>query len=248
MNGLVHSIETFSTSDGPGIRTVVFLQGCLLRCLYCQNPDTWPVKSETAKEYSAQELFAVISRNKPFFLASGGGLTFSGGEPMLQPDFVKSVFKRCRQEKIHTAFESSLFCRIQHIEQVLPYTDLVLADIKSTGQPDCSRLIAAKPKNHTNINNLDRINTLGISIWLRYVILPGWTDKQSALKYLSNLARKLDQVKKIELLPYHALGRHKWSYMGMDYPLEGLPSPERSILEKIAQEMQQECSKEVIVR
>ncbi len=245
MKGLIHSIETFSTSDGPGIRTVVFLQGCLLRCIYCQNPDTWALKSESAREYSVEDLSKVVLRNKPFFSPSGGGLTFSGGEPMLQHHFVTAVFKQCRQNLIHTAFESSLFCRSHNIEEVLPYTDLVLADIKSTNS---THLTGANPGSRINIENLRMINQHNIPIWLRYVVLPGWTDRPSDFEHLSSLARLLSNVIKIELLPYHGLGRHKWAYMGLDYPLADVSPPDPAELKKIADKISMMSCKEVQVR
>ena len=130
MIGRIHSIDTFSTLDGPGIRTVVFMQGCHLRCKYCHNPDTWEVKSLSAQEYSPAELMEVIRRSKPYFSASEGGVTFSGGEPLLHDDFIKAVFLLCREENISTAIDTSLYVKPVALLKVLPLTDLVLADIK----------------------------------------------------------------------------------------------------------------------
>lgn len=246
MAGLVHSIETFSTLDGPGIRTVVFLQGCLLRCIYCQNPDTWPVWSSAAHEYTAGQILELLEGNHPYFEASGGGLTFSGGEPLLQHYFVKEVFTGCRDKQIHTAFESSLSCRAQYVEEVLPFTNLVLADLKCP-DPDKGRNLTGS-SSKASLKNLYLINAHQIPVWMRYVILPGWTDSPAQIKRISALAQQLECVQRLELLPYHTLGRHKWALLGMSYQLEDINPPEPASLQNLAQIASLETSKPVLVR
>ena len=130
MIGYVHSIDTFGTLDGPGIRTVVFMQGCRLRCKYCHNPDTWRIEAPTAQQCTSDDLMKIIVRGVPYFQASGGGVTFSGGEPLLQHEFVQEVFNRCQQKGIHTAVDTSLYVPEDVLREAIPFINLVLADIK----------------------------------------------------------------------------------------------------------------------
>ena len=227
MKGRIHSIDTFSTLDGPGIRTVIFMQGCALRCKYCHNPDTWDCESKIAREYTVDEIMQILRRSQPYFISSGGGVTFSGGEPLLQAEFVREVFTVCRKEKIATAIDSSLYVSSEKLRLVLPYTDLVLADIKHM-ENTLSRYITGAG-NSANLRNLELINHEGIPIWIRYVIVPGVTDQPEHLQAMATLAGNLSSVKRIDLLPYHALGAHKWELLGVDYELADInpPSPEQ---------------------
>ncbi len=229
MIGRIHSIDTFSTLDGPGIRTVVFMQGCHLRCKYCHNPDTWHLQSPNAQEYTPEELMGIVSKSKAYFAASGGGLTFSGGEPLLQDDFVKAVFSLCREEGISTAIDSSLYIKPQVLLKVLPLTDLLLADIKQI-DGEKSRCLTGMD-NHLNLENLKLANSLHAPIWIRYVIIPGWTDAREELEKMAAFAGGLERVERIELLPYHALGKHKWDLLGLNYELSDItaPSPEELV-------------------
>ena len=174
MKGKVHSIDTFSALDGPGIRTVIFMQGCALRCKYCHNPDTWAIESPDAREYEVEELMEVILKNRAYYEASGGGVTFSGGEPLLQHHFIREVFKHCREENIATAYDSSLYISPRVILDLVPLTDLVLADIKQINN-EKSRLLTGAD-NRLNLENLKLLNEHKVAIWIRYVVLPGWTD------------------------------------------------------------------------
>lgn len=227
--GLVHSIDTFSTLDGPGIRTVVFLQGCHLRCKYCHNPDSWEIDSPAAREYSVEELLAIIRRGQPYFAASGGGVTFSGGEPLLQYHFVAEVFQGCQEEGINTAFDSSLYVSPDSLLTVLPFTDLVLADIKQM-HPQKSRELTGAG-NEMNLHNLALINQHGIPIWIRYVLVPGFTDDREDVEAMAGFIRSLGQVKRVDLLPYHPLGQHKWQLLGLDYELTATTPPAEKDLE-----------------
>ena len=227
MKGRVHSIDTFSTLDGPGIRTVIFMQGCALHCKYCHNPDTWDCESKIAREYTVNEIMQLLQRSQPYFIGSGGGVTFSGGEPLLQAEFIREVFTFCREEKINTAIDSSLYISSEKLRLVLPYTDLVLADIKHM-ENTLSRFITGAG-NSANLRNLELINHEGIPVWIRYVIVPGVTDQPEHLQAMAVLAGSLSSVNRIDLLPYHALGAHKWELLGLDYELADIdpPSPEQ---------------------
>lgn len=227
MKGRVHSIDTFSTLDGPGIRTVIFMQGCALRCKYCHNPDTWDCESNIAREYTVDEIMQILRRSQPYFISSRGGVTFSGGEPLLQAEFVREVFIVCREENITTAIDSSLYISSEKLRRVLPYTDLILADIKHM-ENTLSRYITGAG-NSANLRNLELINREGIPVWIRYVIVPGITDQPEHLQAMATLAGSLSSVNRIDLLPYHALGAHKWELLGLDYELADIdpPSPEQ---------------------
>lgn len=227
MLGRIHSIDTFSTLDGPGIRTVVFMQGCILRCKYCHNPDTWSLHSETAREYTPEQLMKRIQRGKPYFNATGGGVTFSGGEPLLQHEFVLDIFLRCRQEGISTAFDSSLYVSTRIVESILPYTDLILADIKAMRAAKSREIVGAS--NDRNIENLELANSSKTPIWIRYVVVPGWTDEPEDIQAMAEFAGSLEYVQRIDLLPYHSLGMHKWQMLGLKYELQNVkpPAPEQ---------------------
>lgn len=231
--GLVHSIETFSTLDGPGIRTVVFLQGCPLRCQYCQNPDTWSMANSSAKEYTAAELMKIIRRGIPYFRASKGGVTVSGGEPLLQADFVQELFTACKSENVSTAIDSSLCVAASQLQKVLPVTDLFLADIKHI-DPEKSRELTGVA-NQMNMNNLRLISDHHISIWIRYVIVPDLTDNPQDVTSMAQLVKTLNTVERIDLLPYHALGAHKWDLLGLDYKLHETQPPSSQQMTELAQ-------------
>lgn len=230
MLGRVHSIDTFSTLDGPGIRTVIFMQGCHLRCRYCQNPDTWDYDAPTARAYLPDEIMAIVRRSRPYFNSSGGGLTFSGGEPLLQHGFVREVFQQCQQEGIHTAIDTSLYVGPKSVQDILPYTRLVLADIKQMDPEKSISLVGAG--NRLNLENLRLIDATGVEIWIRYVIVPGYTDDEGDLGKLAGFIKDLDSVTRVDLLPYHALGKHKWQLLGLGYELLQVQPPQpRSLLQ-----------------
>ncbi len=237
MQGLVHSIDTFATLDGPGIRTVVFLQGCHLRCKYCHNPDAWDIKSAQAQTYTVAELMRVVMRAKPYFATSGGGITFSGGEPLLQAPFIKEVFKECRQNDIHTAFDSSLYVKSQFLEEVLAYTDLVLADIKHIDSLKSKNLTGMD--NSLNIKNLNIVSAAGLPLWIRYVVVPGLTDAEEDIFHLAQFIKNLAGVQRIDLLPYHTLGVHKWELLNFKYELNHIPTPTAEEIEAIRNKIAQ---------
>ncbi|MGR6836615.1 pyruvate formate-lyase-activating protein [Syntrophomonas erecta] len=243
MYGMVHSIETFSTLDGPGIRMVVFLQGCHLRCRYCQNPDTWKTTTNTARKYSAAELMPIIRRGQPYFEASGGGLTFSGGEPLLQYRFVKEVFSCCQAENIPTALDSSLYVSHKILREVLPVTDLILADIKHI-DPEKSKNLTGS-SNELNRHNLELINQQKVPLWVRYVVVPGITDEKEDIRKMAEFVGSLEMVERIDLLPYHTLGSHKWQLLGLNYTLADTPPPTKELLANLAHLIQTTSNKPV---
>lgn len=228
MTGRIHSFESFGTVDGPGIRFVVFLQGCPMRCLYCHNPDTWVTGGGT--EYSAEEVAARALKYKNYF-AGGGGVTVSGGEPMLQPQFVTQFFTIVKNAGVSTALDTSgvMFNEADPhaYDGLLAVTDLVLLDIKHIDDYQHQRLTG-----HSNKNILAfarYLSDMDKPVWIRHVLVPGITDDDNYLHELKNFISTLKNVQKVEVLPYHSMGEVKYNKLGMDYPLHGTkpPSPER---------------------
>lgn len=215
--GKIHSFETFGAVDGPGIRFIIFVQGCGLRCKYCQNRDTWD--PTLGKEYTVQELVDKIVRYKNYFDASGGGVTVSGGEPLLQANFLIELFTELKKIGISTAIDTSgNFPITDKIKKVIELTDLFLLDIKCVNDEICKDLVG-----HSNKLELEFAKYLSDNnkkIWIRQVLVPGYTDKEEDLKKLKEFLSELKTVEKIDILPYHNLGKYKWENLGLDYPLE----------------------------
>lgn len=215
----VHSFETFGAVDGPGIRYIIFLQGCHLHCKYCQNRDTWDRNSGTL--YSVDELMEKILKYKNFFISSGGGVTVSGGEPLIQSDFIIELFKLLKKENISTAIDTSgSFPLNDKIKQLISLTDLFLLDIKCINDDICKELTGVSNKlelefaKYLSDNNKD--------IWIRQVLVPGITDNEEDLLNLKFFLNTLKTVKKVDILPYHDLGKFKWTKLGLRYPLENV--------------------------
>ena len=205
--GRIHSLETLGTVDGPGIRFVVFMQGCPLKCKYCHNRDTWEINS--GKTYTVDELIKKILRSKSYFEASGGGVTVSGGEPLLQVEFVTELFKKLKEKNIHIALDTAGSLPINDkIKELLKYTDLVLLDIKHIDEEKSIDLIGTSNKN--NLNFAKYLSNNRIPMWIRQVLVPGYTDDKQDLLKLKEFIYNLNSVKKIEILPYHNLGKFKW--------------------------------------
>ena len=217
--GYIHSIETFGTVDGPGIRFVVFMQGCPLKCMYCHNRDTWQTNS--GNETNVDDLVNEIKRYIPYMKSSGGGVTVSGGEPLLQAKFVTTLFKKLKNLNIHTALDTAGSIPINSdIEELLKYTDLVLLDIKHIDSEKAKILTGLS--NENNLNFAHFLNEKNIPVWIRQVLVPGYTDDKDDLTKLKNFISSLSNVEKIEILPYHDLGKFKWNELGFDYPLDGV--------------------------
>jgi len=228
--GRIHSIESFGTVDGPGIRFVIFMQGCALKCKYCHNRDTWDINSGTL--VSAEELIDKIERYKAYILPSGGGVTVTGGEPLLQAKFLITLFKELKKLNIPTAIDTSGMVDLtDDIKELLSLTDLVLLDIKHINDEKCKELVG-----HSNKQELEFAKYLSdnnIPVWIRQVIVPGITDNEEDLLQLKEFINSLKNVKNIELLPYHELGKSKWENLGLDYELEGVPSATKEDIERV---------------
>ena len=236
----IHSIETFGTVDGPGIRFVVFMQGCPMRCLYCHNPDTWQVGA--GKEMSVEDLVSQIKKYKNYF-GNNGGVTVSGGEPLVQIDFVTQLFKRLKQENIHTCIDTSgvLFHTneqtLAKFDELIKYTNLVLLDIKHIYDKQHKMLTG-----HSNKNTLEfakYLDNKGISMWIRYVLVPTINSDEQSLTELKSFINTLKKVDNIEILPYHTLGIKKYTELGIDYKLKNIETPTKeqiTLAEKILKE------------
>lgn len=225
MTGYIHSKESFGTVDGPGIRYVLFMQGCPMRCLYCHNPDTW----ETGKgeKITVDEVIAEFNKNRAFY--SKGGITVTGGEPLLQTDFLIELFKRAKAENIHTCIDTSGVTYNaenekyrEKLDELMEYTDLVMLDIKHIDN-----------ENHKVLTGKGNINILAfakyleekkIPLWIRHVVVEGYTDSPEDLKALGRFIGRLKNLKALDVLPYHSMGESKYKELGIPYRLEGLKS------------------------
>jgi pyruvate formate lyase activating enzyme len=217
MKGRIHSIETLGLRDGPGVRFVAFFQGCRLRCAYCHNPDTWKIGDGIETE--AEELLNKSLRFKPYFDRSGGGVTCSGGEPLMQADFLIDFLKKCKTSGIHTAIDTAGF-GIGRYEEILEYTDLVILDVKHVDRVGYKQLTGGDMSEFHRF--ADAVRKSGKKVWLRHVVVPGVTDGEKHMKKLKKIIESFDRVEKVELLPYHTLGTSKYESLGMHYPLEGV--------------------------
>ena len=214
----VHSIESFGAVDGPGIRFVLFLQGCNLECKYCHNRDTWDINS--GKYESLDNIFNKIIRYKNY-ICPNGGVTVTGGEPLLQVKFLIELFKKLKEENIHTCIDTSGMVAItDDIKELLKYTDLVLLDIKHIDDKKCKELVGRS--NKLELEFAKYLSDNNIKMWIRQVIVPGFTDDKEDLLKLKDFISSLKTVEKIELLPYHNIGEFKWKKLGLKYPLEGI--------------------------
>ncbi len=215
----IHSTETFGTVDGPGIRFVLFLQGCHLNCKYCHNRDTWDIGGGEYK--TLDEIFEKILRYKNYIMPSGGGVTVTGGEPLLQVKFLLELFTKLKKEGIHTCIDTSGMVYItEDVKKVLELTDLVLLDIKHIDEKKCKELTGFSNKRELEFARY--LSDNNIHMWIRQVIVPGITDDQKDLKKLKEFINNLNIVDKIELLPYHSVGKFKWKKLGYKYELEDI--------------------------
>ena len=222
MQGRIHSFESFGTVDGPGIRFVVFMQGCPLKCKYCHNRDTWNV--DKGMLVDVDEVVKKVLREKTFIDSSNGGVTVSGGEPLLQAPFLTELFKKLKELNIHTCIDTAGSLPVsQEIKELLKYTDLVLLDIKHIDDEKAKDLTSMSNKN--NLDFAKYLNNIGKPMWIRQVLVPGYTDDKYDLQRLKAFIDTLTNVEKVELLPYHELGKYKWEELGVKYPLEGIKSP-----------------------
>lgn len=223
--GYIHSIESFGTVDGPGVRFVVFFQGCPMRCQYCHNPDTWDIAG--GSEMTADQILDKFERNKAFYKT--GGITATGGEPMMQMDFLIELFTKAKKKNIHTCLDTSgivfvtdrkkeAFAKIEKLMQV---TDLVMLDIKHIEDEPHKKLTGQS--NHKILAFARYLDEIQKPVWIRHVVVPGITYDEGELTQLGEFLKSLSNVKKLEVLPYHTMGEMKYEKLGMEYPLKGVP-------------------------
>lgn len=219
MIGNIDSIETMGLVDGPGIRFVVFMQGCKLRCLYCHNPETWNIK-ESKIQMTPQQLVEKILRYVPYY-EDEGGVTFSGGEPLLQSDFLLETLKLCKDNNIHTCIDT---CGVGNgnYEEILKYVDLVLMDIKAVEANEYEYITSKKIEE--SLKFLDVCQKMNKKMWIRQVIVPGINDDEEHILKLKEFIKNLKNVERVELLPYHLYGVEKYKKMQIPYRLEGVES------------------------
>lgn len=224
MTGFIHSKETFGTVDGPGIRYVLFMQGCPMRCLYCHNPDTW--KTGEGTEITAEEVIEEMKSNKAFY--ARGGITVSGGEPLLQISFITELFRKCKEENIHTCIDTSGITYkeekeyIEKLDILLNYTDLVMLDIKHI-EGESHRALTGNG-NENILAFAKHLEERNIPLWVRHVVVQGYTDKKEDLIKLGQFIGKLKNLKGLDVLPYHTMGVNKYKELGIPYKLEGVPA------------------------
>lgn len=226
--GYIHSIESMGLVDGPGVRYVIFMQGCPLRCRYCHNPDTWNMGE--GEEVEPKDLFAKILRFRTYFESSGGGVTFSGGEPLLQKDFLIELLKMCKAEGIHTAIDTA-GGGIGDFGEILDLADMVLLDIKHV-KPEGYQAVTGIPMDRFENFVAQLKEKRSVDLWLRAVIVPGINDSMDYVRDVWEVAKQLPRVKKIELLPYHTLGVNKYVNLGIPYSLEGVPPMDKKLTAK----------------
>lgn len=217
----IHSFETFGTVDGPGIRFVVFMQGCHLRCKYCHNRDTWDIN--TGEIVNIKELVDKIEKYSTYFKASNGGVTISGGEPLLQVDFLITLFKELKKLGIHTAIDTSGMVDItDKIKELISLTDLFLLDIKHINSEKCKELVGFS--NEKELEFAKYLNSINKPMWIRQVLIHGITDEKEDLLKLKEFIKSLSNIEKVEILKYHDMGKFKWEQMGYKYDLDGIPN------------------------
>ena len=214
----VHSIESFGTVDGPGIRFVLFLQGCHLQCKYCHNRDTWDMNGGEYK--SLDDIFEKIMKYKNYIYPNGG-VTVTGGEPLLQVKFLIELFEKLKKENIHTCVDTSgMVALTDDIKKLLSLTDLVLLDIKHIDSEKCKNLVGFN--NERELTFARYLSDNNIHMWIRQVLVPGYTDDEQDLLKLKDFISSLNTVDKVEILPYHDMGRYKWEKLGLKYELDGV--------------------------
>ncbi len=232
MLGNVHSIETFGSVDGPGIRFVIFLKGCAMRCLFCHNPDTWAKEGGTMMD--SDELIEKALRYRPYW-GKEGGITVSGGEPLLQIDFLIALFKKAKEEGINTCIDTAgqPFTRKEpfflKFEELMKYTDLLLVDIKHIDEEKHKELTG-----HPNANIIDMfhyLDEINKPIWIRHVLLSGYTDDDGYLYRTRAFIKSLRNVRRIDVLPFHKMGEYKWEKLGYPYKLKEVEPPKKERVE-----------------
>lgn len=235
MQGRIHSLESFGTVDGPGTRFVVFVQGCPMRCAYCHNPDTWEMNAGTLMEPSY--IIEQYERNSSFYM-NGGGITVTGGEPLMQPDFLIELFTLAKEKGIHTCIDTSGIAfnpdnavQMAKMDQLMELTDLVMLDIKHIDP--AKHIELTSQKNERILQFAAYLNTKDIPMWIRHVVVPGLTDDDKYLFELGYHIGQFSNLKALDVLPYHTMGENKYEKLGIPYKLAGVPAMDKSkVIEK----------------
>ena len=227
--GSVHSWDLVTGADGPGTRMTLFTAGCGLRCQYCQNPDTWRMKDGV--RHTVDEVLERVTRYATIMKVTGGGLTISGGEPLLQAHFVTQIFRRAHDLNIHTALDTAGLLGSRLTDDDLNYIDLVLLDIKA-GLPDTYKLVTGRPLQPT-LDFAERLSRLGKTMWVRFVLVPGLTDAEENIDAIGKFVATLNGVERMEILPFHQLGKAKWEATGEPYLLEGTEPPTPELIARV---------------
>ena len=234
MSGRIHSLESFGTVDGPGVRFVVFVQGCPMRCAYCHNPDTWAMTG--GKIMEASEIIAQYERNIAFY--KNGGITVTGGEPLMQVDFLIELFTLAKEKNIHTCIDTSGIAYkpgntefIEKLDKLMTLTDLVMLDIKHI-DPDKHMELTQQP-NDGILAFCEYLNARKVDMWIRHVVVPTITDDDEYLYKLGYFIGQFTNIKALDILPYHTMGKAKYEQLGMEYKLDGIPPMDKNkVIEK----------------
>lgn len=237
MKGKIHSLESFGTVDGPGVRYVVFVQGCPMRCAYCHNPDTWEMNGGTLME--PEEILENYERNKPFY--KGGGITVTGGEPLMQLDFLLELFTLAHERGIHTCLDSSGIAYkpnanpewLAKLDKLCAVTDLVMLDIKHIDPEKHKELV--KQPNDGILAFAEYLDRMHVDVWIRHVVVPGLTDNPEDLRRLGYFIGGLSNLKALDVLPYHTMGKKKYDELGIKYRLEGVPEMDKNRVPELKQ-------------
>ncbi len=230
--GYIHSYEVGSAVDGPGLRFVLFTTGCFLRCQYCHNPDTWHLKN--GKAMTVDEMMAEIGKYARYLKVGRGGLTISGGEPVVQKNFVARIFRRCKELGIHTALDTAGLLGEQVDDAMLADIDLVILDIKSSN-PETYLEVTGKELEPT-LAFARRLSDMGKPLWVRFVLVPGLTDDPENVRGVAEIAASLKSLERVEILPFHQMGKPKWESLGLEYKLADTQPPSAELIKKVQEE------------
>ncbi|WP_442819126.1 pyruvate formate-lyase-activating protein [Streptomyces sp. NBC_01235] len=236
LTGRIHSWDLSTGVDGPGTRFVLFLSGCPLRCLYCANPDTWHMRD--GREVTVDEVMAEIEKYRAFVTTAGGGVTITGGEPLLQSAFTGEVLRRCKEAGLHTALDTSGFLGVRATDELLADTDLVLLDIKSFDIGTYRKLTGGRLA--PTLSFATRLDRLGVPMWIRYVLVPGWTDDPRSVDALADFVARLGTAERVDVLPFHKLGAPKYEALGIPFPLRDTPVPDPALIDGVRARFQEQ--------
>ena len=243
----IHSIETFGVHDGPGIRLVVFTQGCCFRCAYCHNPDTQEMETEQTKIKTIDQILELLEREKSYFGKDGrrGGITLSGGEPTLQAEVATELFKQAQERGFHTCLDTCGGIVSQQVKELYCVTDLVMLDVKHINSAWHQKLVGKSNKN--TLENAKFREKSGQEMWLRYVLVPGWSDQKEHLHAWGQYFKHYQSVTRVELIAYHELGKHKYQELGRSYRLADVKPPSKEAVEAAAKIFRQYLGDKVVM-